>query len=143
MLKKILALVLSLVLCVPAALGQIAPNIRPPVVYGAAYKSITLQSANVPDTIWAAGSNVNGAVIWECSFWSTPGANAVAAIIAKTSAPTSVIDGDVVIATTSPVTQPTIGRNLVPIYIAAGKGLYYISASAETNAMRACLYTLL
>jgi hypothetical protein len=115
--------------------------------YGASYKSITAVAANTPDTVFSPASNVNGAMLWTASFLIQQSAAMGASYVAKTSAPTSIIDGDVVLQTTgffnAAVNFET--ANLTnPILIPAGKGLYFISSAAtNTQILRSALYTLL
>lgn len=115
--------------------------------YGASYKSVTNMAANTPDTIFTPAANVNGALIISAHAWGNNAGGSQPALIAKTSAPTSVIDGDVI---ASPWTGSNSNGNngyVVNrvIKIAAGKGLYHINGLAEgvANAQRSVLYTLL
>lgn len=134
-----------------SALVQISGTVNSalqPYSYQAAYASITNLAANTPTTIFGPGANLNGATVWDAEFW-TGGAGFInAAFLAKTSAPASVIDGDpIAISTTSSGNAATAGyqsgRIMRPVSIAAGKGLYFIAATAETSAHRKVLYTLL
>ncbi len=113
--------------------------------YGAAYRSITTLAANTPDTIFTPAANVNGAILWSGAYvMSSLGGTGV--FIAKTAAPASIIDGDVIL---SPTNFNVGGGNNfgmsidAPVKIAAGKGLYRISQAAETYSVSKALYTLL
>lgn len=114
--------------------------------YAASYKSITLLAANTPDQIFSPASNTNGAIIWTASA-SARNASVQAALIAKASAPATVIDGDVL---SQQVGVPgfaagdyAININ-APMFVAAGKGAYFIATGADTIcAGRSALYTLL
>jgi hypothetical protein len=110
--------------------------------YGAAYGSVTALAANTPAQVFAPGSNPNGAVVWDC-FLATAAATSVAcALIAKASAPASVIDGDIIHSVFSQGALVQDGWMMRAKRIVAGKGLYIISGLAETAAMHTVLYTL-
>jgi hypothetical protein len=111
-------------------------------IYGASYTSITNKLANTPDTIFAPGSNVNGAIVWDAEYFSQAGGVAFASILAKSSAPASAIDGDVILIMPSNTGIQT-NRRVRAVRIAAGKGLYRISSANESGAQCAVLYTLL
>lgn len=70
-------------------------------------------------------------------------------LIAKTgTSPTSIVDGDVLSASTAIAVTTTNAYSVMkiprPIFIPAGKGLYYIAANAVNSVgQRSCLYTLL
>lgn len=118
------------------------------ITYGASYISSTLKGANTPDTVFSAASNVNGAIVWRATFvTSSAGTDTRCGYLAKTSAPATSVDGDP-ICTTDFGGQTTgfysSGKLDEPVFIPAGKGLYYISQSAEgSSAQRGVLYTLL
>lgn len=124
------------------------PN--PRSTYGASYKSLTPTAALTPDTVFAPGANVNGAIVTTANFLShNNGGPTFASFVAKSSAPATSIDGDVIL---SSDTFTLLAGNYIssgslktPIFIPAGKGLYYITAVAETvsYSMRSVLYTLL
>lgn len=116
--------------------------------YAASYKSITSMGANTPDTVFAPGVNVNGAIIWRAQFISATGAgNAIATgYVANGAPPASIIDGDVILLPSgTPNGAVTSGLLEVPVMIPAGKGLYFISTVGESanSAARSVLYTLL
>lgn len=138
---------------IPSLNGQVAitgsVNATPyGMPYTAAYKSLTSQAAATPDTVFAPGANPNGAIVWAAGFASnnTGAASAFGiGFVAKTSAPATVIDGDtILLPTATPTGANFIGELNNPVFIAAGKGLYFISALAETAgfASRRVLYTL-
>lgn len=118
--------------------------------YGASYQSVTALAANTPETVFAPAANLNGAIIHSAAIKtiSTAG-NLMGAFIAKTSAPTTITDGDIILMSEAFITISTnllsYGRLNTPIKIPSGKGLYYISNAAEsaTYPLRNCLYTLL
>lgn len=119
-------------------------------LYGASYKSTTLMAANTPDTVFAPASNVNGAIVWNAQFITQNATTYGAGYLAKTAAPASITDGDLILSTEH---AALIGANQAcgatlprPVKIAAGKGLYFLSTSAEVGAglaLRSVLYTLL
>lgn len=124
------------------------PN--PRSTYGASYKSLTPTAALTPDTVFAPGANVNGAIVTTANFLSHNGGGPTfPSFVAKSSAPATSIDGDVIL---SPDNFTLLAGNYIscgslktPIFIPAGKGLYYITGVAETAnySMRSVLYTLL
>lgn len=117
--------------------------------YGASYKSGSVMAANTPDTVFAPGANVNGAIIHRASFAAYNGSQpSLSCYIAKASAPATNLDGDVILSTdqVTGIGAATMNQGKLeqPIRIAAGKGLYYISGAGEVNyAHRSVLYTLL
>jgi len=126
----------------------LATNGQPNAIrYGASYKSNTNLAANTPETVFAPGSNVNGAYVWEAGFVHSNAGGMGAAFLAKTSAPATVLDGDVVCgmsgAAASGASNLNFGQMPQPVFVPAGKGLYFISTNAENNANRHALFTLL
>jgi hypothetical protein len=116
--------------------------------YVGSYKSNTTMAANTPDTIFAPGANTNGAIVWSYQgFWYSGANNPVGALIAKSVAPATVIDGDVIAVNESTISAGNFSSILKlqkPVKISAGKGLYYISTAGDVlYPLRACLYTLL
>lgn len=124
------------------------PN--PHSTYGASYKSLTPTAALTPDTVFAPGANVNGAIVTTANFLShNAGGPTLASFVAKSSAPASSIDGDVILSSDSFTLLSgnyiSTGSLKTPIFIPAGKGLYFITAVAESASysIRSVLYTLL
>lgn len=116
--------------------------------YGASFSSNLALAANTPETIFSPASNVNGAVLHSAGFAVFTAAALSANILAKTSAPTTPFDGDVVVTPNYDVASSIrVSKGILnnPIKIAAGKGLYFISNAAVTlnEGQRAALYTLL
>lgn len=114
--------------------------------YGASYDSATALGANSPETVFTPAANANGAILWSAQFTQnagTPGAG----FVAKTSAPTTVIDGDQILGTCVQTYSGGIyfesGALPNPVKIDAGKGLYFINTAATSGANRNALYTLL
>jgi len=116
--------------------------------YGASYKSTTALAANTPETIVAAGSNVNGVTIWHASTYSRDvTAQQSGVFIAKATAPATVIDGDVLCGSTAGSEGAGFfcGGGMIdrPLIVPAGKGLFYISTTAMGQCQRMMLYTIL
>jgi len=126
--------------------GTVA-TLEDPMTYGASYKSNTNMAANTPDTIFTPASNINGAVVHRASLMSFNGsAQAFFSLIAKNTAPVSLIDGDILGSTDSYANSGTTNFGSLkiekPILVPAGKGLYYIPLTTETATIRSVLYTL-
>lgn len=111
--------------------------------------------ANTPVTVFTPAANVNGAILLR-AFLHQQGVNTGGAIfIAKSSAPASIADGELIFGSSS--TAPNgaaaafncTGFMNYPQSIAAGLGLYLISQDAQGAAVgtspnqRACSYRLL
>lgn len=115
--------------------------------YGASYKSTSALVANTGDVVFSPGANVNGAVIWAAGFLHQETVAAGISLVAKASAPASIVDGDVLLQTqnfTNAASNFECGALPNPVFVAAGKGAYFIAAAASnTAALRSALYTLL
>ena len=122
-------------------------NAAPPIEYGASYRSTTALLANTPEVVFTPAANINGAILHSAQFYSessTGGGNA--AFLAKVSAPLTSVDGDAILTGSSGAigtTRIIAGGLNRGVRIPAGKGLYFISTSAEAVANRGALYTLL
>lgn len=111
--------------------------------YSQSYKSNANLSANGVDAVFTAAANVRGAIIHLAKdSFNGGGASLVTALIANTSAPTTVLTGDVLAGKYSNGSSDQWDLE-GDIYIAAGNGVWFISSGAETAAYRYCLYTLL
>ena len=111
--------------------------------YGASYASITNYAANTAVQIVAPGSNVSGIDVWRASIGTRFAANNAASILAKSSTPTTVIDGDVIASCFETGSGDNIYRNVeLPIFVPAGKGLYGISTGATAAQFTNVLYTV-
>jgi hypothetical protein len=125
---------------IPATIGQ-----PPAARYASSYKSNTALAANTPETVFTPAANTLGAWVWTANFvhyLTAPGS----AFVAKTSAPTTVIDGDVILSSDTMAYNASYyesGSLKTPIFIPAGKGLYFINTAVAAAAMRSVLYTLL
>lgn len=119
--------------------------------YGAAFSSSSLLASLATEQVFAAASNVNGAIIWEAEIATYNGtAFAAVSLHARTVVPAAYIDGDLIHQATvqwstgAAYTQIGTSR-FKPVRIAAGKGLWFLnqSGTTETLARRKVLYTLL
>lgn len=115
--------------------------------YGASYVNATPLAANTPATIFAAGANVNGAIVWAAQILGYGSASSGRAVIAaNTVAPANITTGDVLLAVfygNASVLGPYFPQLLRPVFIPAGRGLYSISEVAEGSRHCSVLYTLL
>jgi hypothetical protein len=119
--------------------------------YGATFSSVTALAATTNEVILAPASNTAGVIVWRNRMSTVPtaGAGGHFSLLAKSSAPASMIDGDVLdcighfYATAAGQVSFASGFER-PVFVAAGKGLYYRNgASAESLAMRSIQYTVL
>lgn len=121
------------------------------IAYGAAFASVTALASVTNEQVLAPGSNVNGVIVWDAELFTANGTgHALAALLAKASAPASMIDSDVLLMSgfynLSGVGVGGMPQRLArPVLVAAGKGLYFRngSATAESLAYRKVLYTVL
>jgi hypothetical protein len=112
--------------------------------YAAAFKANTVLSANTPETVIAPAANINGIIIWDANVLATHGSNLVVpSLLAKTSAPANVIDGDVILSPDAGTGSCNYGSLKRPVRVAAGKGLYFIDTLTEAQGLRQLKYTLL
>jgi hypothetical protein len=97
--------------------------------------------AGTPVQIVAPAANVNGITVhFSLNSHVDAPTNGLAALIAKSSAPVSVTDGDVLNYAGSGSGSTVIQ---LPIFVPAGKGLYWIANVAETGGLKAVLYSIL
>lgn len=141
----------------PGSVAQIAVTnaggytaVRPEQATGF-YASNGALAANTAEVIFAPAANVNGAIILTAEYdldaqsaGGTPGA-----ILAKNSAPATIIDGEVILTAQGAHNYTGVGYALgfkgvlqYPQFIPAGKGLYVISTGAFSP-RRSCRYKLL
>jgi hypothetical protein len=126
----------------------IKPSLADVIRYGVSFSSNAGLVANTPQMVFAAGSNLNGAIIWRASTSAHNGTTShYPALLAKATAPTSVVDGDVVEAANN---YGSAGGGYAngftlrnPVFVPAGLGLYFINMATEGSAHRSCLYSLL
>ena len=137
---------------VPALSGTLAvtgtvSTAEEPTVYGASFASEGATLGNTAVAIVAPAANISGLILWEASFLYNDGTYATGSMLAKSSTPASVFDGDVILA---PEQRFVDGSNSYvsakltkPIEISAGKGLYVISTTGQARFIRRVLYSLL
>lgn len=117
-------------------------------IYGATFQNFTAQALNTALQVFAPGSNINGAILWDaaCAYQSA-GAAGTWAMLAKTSAPVGVTDGDCIMGPSSFVFDGArlgpVGRLMSARRIPAGKGLYFFNSTAESAGHKSAIYTLL
>lgn len=113
--------------------------------YAVSYKLNTAGAANAAVQIFAPAANTAGAVLWAASLVTSAGAAVAASILAKASAPASVIDGDVYLCAAAAAANVAAAAELQnPVFIPAGLGLYHINDVLETGKpFKRALYTLL
>jgi len=98
-------------------------------------------AANTPETIFAPGSNPNGAILAHASFFASFVSDSIAALQIGTSAPATWAAGFSIMEIAC---LPTGSGNLnESLFIPAGFGLYYIAAQNELSSKRSVGYTLL
>lgn len=116
--------------------------------YATAFKATGNLTANTSETVFAAGSNTAGAIVWRARGQA---ANTTSlsrlALAAHTAAPNAVATGDVIASTEDAWAMTSNFGVFVrldqPIFIAAGKGLFWTSDVTDTFGFRTVLYTLL
>lgn len=102
------------------------------------YASSALAAATA-ETIVAPGTNVNGIVVLTASADCFNAAGQLFSLIAKTSAPVSVSDGDILAVGSFNGNSGGSMSSLrleAPIYVPPGKGLYFICLNADTTPVR-------
>lgn len=117
------------------------------LTFGGSYKSNNALAVFTPDTVFLPAANINGAIVHLASFAEVcASTHAGIALIAKTSAPANLLDGDVILSPdclNSGTAGYTAGSLKHAVKIPAGKGVYFISSRATSESMRSVLYTLL
>ena len=129
-----------------AGIGSTVKTIDDGSDYGATWASATPMSGNTPVTIIAPAANLNGALVIASAFYCyVNGSTAYTSLIAKNSAPTTNVNGDV-LAVSNKVEAGgyfSSGQLAKPIKIPAGMGLYMISNLNQTTFMANAVYKLL
>jgi len=122
-----------------------------PVRYGASFASTGQLSSGAAQEVVAPAANTKGITVWMAEYihigTGTPG---WPSLLAKASAPTTVIDGDVLPMAATVFENPSLtilgacGNLVRPVFIPAGKGLYWRTMANETNSQvkRSVLYTI-
>ena len=113
--------------------------------YTGNFSSTTVLAANTPQLVLSPAANTQGVLINLASMQSYSGVQAYCALIAKSSAPVSVLDGDVLLLNCPPssIYYGILNQISNKVRIPAGKGLYFISSALETVGARCCTYTVL
>lgn len=128
-----------------------AINVRPEVGTSF-YSDISALTALTPIQIFSAAANTGGAMVLDAlsAYFDASGSSQVTdAFLAKATAPASLVDGEIVgIASLKVFATPNYGYSCdmnQQKMIAAGKGLYYMPASARgvNTTLRSCRYKLL
>lgn len=121
-----------------------------PEAQSAGFASTASLATNTAQTVFSAASNTGGAVLLSADICNYDGVNAgYPVFITKSSAPTSITDGSVVLGGKPQFVSGNAGVSATlpkEQYIAAGQGLYFISNNALTvnnGQYRACRYVLL
>ena len=147
---SLFALALSLIGGNVAAqsLATVAPEV---IRYGTGWVSTAGNAANTAQTVFTAGSNTKGALVWQCSAYNrsngTTATNPLMAFIASATAPTSLGAGTT-LSELKFANSNTGGQTVIhlprAIFVPAGQGLFYISIAADDSfTHRSCLYTLI
>jgi hypothetical protein len=106
-------------------------------------------AANTPISLVAAGTNVNGVIVWSGAAWSRAVvAGQTISILAKATAPGSDQDGDVLCGTEGSVElagpiSHAWGKIHKPVLVAAGKAIWKMNSQAENLQRSSILYTVL
>lgn len=105
--------------------------------FAASFKSNAALATNTAETVFTGAANINGAIIWSASFTgitATSSGNKLSALLAKSSNPSSITDGDVILGTDLSLSSGatayfiTNGKLERPVLIQAGKGLHFITS---------------
>lgn len=114
-------------------------------VLTAGYGNVGLLAANTAVQVVAPAANVNGLVVHSAGIITFSGGSNNCSLIAKSSAPANVTDGDVILMAASGAAFSAVPSILSKLNrIAAGKGLYFISTNAEAApSCRNVSYTVL
>jgi hypothetical protein len=120
---------------------------------GANFASSTAIGAATNETIVAPASNTNGLILWGAgidTYTTAANSGSQVGMLAKTSAPASAIDGELLLTVAHDIVQVQSGsagnrtRRERARFVAAGKGLYFRnSGAAEAQGYRWADYTLL
>lgn len=137
----------------PGSIAQIAvtnvggyTSIRPEESTGF-FNDVSTIVANTPITVFTPAVNINGAVLLSAHMADIATAAQLQVFIAKNSAPANIGDGEIMLMSApSAVGAAQYSANSLhePMYIGAGKGLYFISSFAGAAGWnRNCRYKLL
>lgn len=115
---------------------------------GLSWSNLGAIAANTALQIFAPGSNPNGAIVYLAEACDRLAVNANQSFVAKSSAPASAADGEVLaLSRVSSTSSTDLFLEISArgqLRIAAGLGLYFFSSAAGVaTGMRSCRYTLL
>jgi hypothetical protein len=114
-------------------IGSITDPVRiAPMSYASSFDSAAVLAAGVNTTILAPGSNLDGVDIEDCGIVAFGAATAYITLLAKSSAPASIADGEIIFAASqSPTGASLPGSGLWQRRtISSGKGIYLRPESA-------------
>ncbi len=114
---------------------------------GKKYASSYTSSAglnNSASQVFSVASNPNGATLWNANMCTQAASTVVVTLHAHTAAPTSVSDGNILLAASNQAANQLGPVNTLedPIDIPANKGVWAFNGGTETGALRSALYTL-
>jgi hypothetical protein len=112
-------------------------------LYGASNNTNVNLAAGATATMVTAASNVNGVLVHRAFISTKAAADQECAMLAKATAPTSVIDGDCIVAATALANTVGYDRLQEALFIPAGKGIFLFSNVLETLSYKSLLYTIL
>ena len=119
--------------------------------YGVAFSSVTAFAGAGTELVFAAAANTGGAWIHAASIDSGSGSNTQIGLIANPTAPTTGVDGTVILAALNYIstgageTRSAHVELVRPVFLPSGSGLWFRNsiANAEGACYRRVLYTLL
>lgn len=120
-----------------------------PIKYGSSWKSNANGTMNVAQEVVSPAANARGMYVWRAGFFSQKTSGTVrCALIAKAGVPTSNMDGDVILGietwgAVASSNYAVAGKLERPVFIPAGKGLYFIGDDTEVQSQKHVLYDLL
>ncbi|TAH10514.1 MAG: hypothetical protein EAZ11_12275 [Curvibacter sp.] len=124
-----------------AALESVSLNVEQPSGF---YQSSTAMAASGTETVFAAVSNINGAIVWSGEFATRGGV--MARYAAKATALSGFVDGQTICSPSRfdySTADNCAGIITRPIRLAAGLALFFQSIHAEAAAARSVRFTLL
>lgn len=142
---------INIVGAIPLSLGvSTLQEMKRPMGYGAAFSSVALLGNLATEQVFAPGANVAGAIIHAASWTGFNSANIAvsqSSLIAAAAAPGSFTGGDVLMQIENSVPLGGgiyySGKLQSPIFVPAGRGLWFYNAVVEVASGRRVLYTLL
>lgn len=112
--------------------------------YGASYQATLAPGAGTATVAVAPGVNVNGLVAWNAGFAQNPATATTLGLLAKSSAPANIADGDLLlVAQQLSVAAQTFAILPRAARISTGKGLYFYNVNANNGQTNFVQYTAL